>query len=76
MVIGTREVSRDDVSKYGIIKPAGEVTGNAIEIADVVEKPSPQTAPSTIAFAARYILPPTYLVHWSGQAPARVEKSS
>ena len=58
IIIGTREVPREDVSKYGIIKPAEHITGNTIEIADVVEKPSPQTAPSTIAFAARYILPP------------------
>jgi UTP--glucose-1-phosphate uridylyltransferase len=71
MVIGTREVSRDDVSKYGIIKPAGEVTGNAIEIADVVEKPSPQTAPSTIAFAARYILPPTIFSALERTSPSK-----
>ena len=71
MIIGTREVPREDVSKYGIIKPASEITGNVIEIADVVEKPSPQTAPSTIAFAARYILPPEIFSALERTSPGR-----
>ncbi len=71
MIIGTREVPREDVSKYGIIKPAVELTGNVIEIADVVEKPSPQTAPSTIAFAARYILPPEIFSALDRTSPGR-----
>jgi len=71
IIIGTREVPREDVSKYGIIKPAEHITGNTIEIADVVEKPSPQTAPSTIAFAARYILPPEIFSALERTSPGR-----
>lgn len=71
MIIGTRVVPREDVFKYGIIKPAGETTGNVIEIADVVEKPSSQTAPSNIAFAARYILPPDIFSALDRTSPGR-----
>jgi UTP--glucose-1-phosphate uridylyltransferase len=56
-VIGTRNVPIEDVHKYGIIKPAGEVNDGVAEIKDLVEKPSPQNAPSTLAIAARYIMP-------------------
>lgn len=57
IVIATREVPIEDVSKYGIvkIKPENQLE---CEIEDVVEKPSPKTTPSTLAFAARYVVPP------------------
>lgn len=56
-VIGTRQVPRDDVHRYGIVEPDGESTDGVVRIKDLVEKPSPQNAPSTLAIAARYILP-------------------
>lgn len=57
LVLGTREVLLENVSKYGIVKPKGSADCDVVEVDDVVEKPSPKTAPSTLAFAARYILP-------------------
>ena len=57
IILGTRQVALENVSKYGIVKPKGTVTDNVVEIEDVIEKPSPKTTPSTLAFAARYILP-------------------
>jgi UTP--glucose-1-phosphate uridylyltransferase len=56
-VIGTRHVPMEAVHRYGIIEPAGEIRDGVVEIRDLVEKPSPQTAPSTLAIAARYIMP-------------------
>ena len=57
VVIAFEEVPRAEVSYYGIAKPR---TDSAIfEIDDVVEKPSPADAPSTLAIAARYVLAPT-----------------
>jgi len=56
-VIGTRNVPLEAVHRYGIIEPAGEVNDGVVEIRDLVEKPSPQNAPSTLAVAARYIMP-------------------
>lgn len=56
-VIGTRHVSLQDVHKYGIIKPRKGSSGEVVEIEDLVEKPSASQAPSTLAIAARYIMP-------------------
>lgn len=59
IVLGTREVPLEEVSRYGIVKPKQSDDQLVIEIEDVVEKPPVNTTPSRLAFAARYILPPT-----------------
>jgi UTP--glucose-1-phosphate uridylyltransferase len=56
-VIALEEVPRDEVRNYGIVQPRNRV-GEIFELADVVEKPSPADAPSTLAIAARYVLSP------------------
>jgi UTP--glucose-1-phosphate uridylyltransferase len=56
-VIGTRHVPIETVHRYGIISPDGEEKDGVVGIKDLVEKPSPQNAPSTLAIAARYIMP-------------------
>lgn len=58
IVIGTRNVALSDVQKYGIVKPKDKINDGICEIEDVVEKPSRLNTPSTLAFAARYILQP------------------
>lgn len=60
-VLGTRQVALEEVHKYGIVKPKGNMKGAIVEIEDVVEKPSPRTTPSTLAFAARYVMPASIL---------------
>ncbi|MDQ0161891.1 UTP--glucose-1-phosphate uridylyltransferase GalU [Bacillus alveayuensis] len=58
-VIGVQEVNKEDVSKYGIVDqhlPALEQ--NVYQIANLVEKPSVEEAPSTSAIMGRYILMP------------------
>jgi UTP--glucose-1-phosphate uridylyltransferase len=55
-VIAFEEVPRAEVRRYGIAKPSGE--GDIFEIEDLVEKPSMDEAPSTLAIAARYVLSP------------------
>lgn len=55
-VIAFEEVPRDEVSRYGIAKPASQ--GSVFRVEDLIEKPSPAEAPSTLAIAARYILSP------------------
>ncbi len=59
LVLGTQEVPLEDVSKYGIIKPKQQGNQSIVEVDYVVEKPPVKTTPSQLAFAARYILPPT-----------------
>jgi len=55
--IAVEEVTEDEVSKYGIVTP-GATNGAFFRITDVVEKPSPQEAPSRLAIAARYVFSP------------------
>ena len=57
LVLGTREVPPDQVSRYGIVKPGQSIAPGLVTIDDVIEKPSASQAPSTLAFAARYVLP-------------------
>jgi UTP--glucose-1-phosphate uridylyltransferase len=55
-VIAFEEVAEDEVHQYGIAAPRGP--GDEFEIADLVEKPSRDEAPSNLAIAARYVLSP------------------
>ncbi len=58
-VIGTHQVPKEDVSKYGIIQAIPGEEGKAVqEIESLVEKPSVEEAPSTLAIMGRYILTP------------------
>jgi UTP--glucose-1-phosphate uridylyltransferase len=50
-VIAFEEVPRDEVSHYGVAAPVSP--GDVFELADVVEKPSAEEAPSNLAIAAR-----------------------
>ena len=55
-VIGFEEVPPEETHHYGIAKPAS--TGDTFQVADLVEKPSVEDAPSTLAIAGRYIFDP------------------
>jgi len=56
-ILGVQQVSDDDVSKYGIIKP-GPVSDRVYRVLDMVEKPKKEEAPSNIAVLGRYIITP------------------
>ena len=56
-VIAFEEVPRDEVVQYGIAKPRTP-SAPVFELADIVEKPSVDEAPSTLAVAARYVFAP------------------
>ena len=53
-VIAFEDVPRKEVIHYGIAKPKGEPT-DIFELADLVEKPDVEEAPSQLAVAARYV---------------------
>jgi UTP--glucose-1-phosphate uridylyltransferase len=55
-VIALQEVPLASVSRYGIVRAAGD--GPVFPIADLIEKPSPDEAPSRLAITARYVFPP------------------
>jgi UTP--glucose-1-phosphate uridylyltransferase len=58
IVIGLVEVEGDAISLYGCVKPAGELVDGVIAVADLIEKPKPDEAPSNLAVIGRYVLPP------------------
>jgi UTP--glucose-1-phosphate uridylyltransferase len=56
-VIATQDVPRSQTGSYGIVDTA-EFSGRQGRINAMVEKPSPDAAPSTLAVVGRYILSP------------------
>ena len=54
IVVCFEEVPRDEVVRYGIAAPRGSA-GEVFELADLIEKPSVDEAPSNLAVAARYV---------------------
>jgi len=61
-VIAVEDVPREKTSLYGIVdvEPAGSPASShrLMKIRDLVEKPNPADAPSTLAVTGRYLLPP------------------
>lgn len=60
-VVGVQQVSKKEVSKYGIVDPLGEIDKktNSMKLKGMVEKPDPQYSPSNYAILGRYILTPS-----------------
>jgi len=56
-IIAVEEVPMEKISSYGIIK-GKEIDGDIHLIENLVEKPSPEEAPSNLAILGRYILTP------------------
>lgn len=56
-VVAFEEVPADEVSNYGIARPKHD-GGDVFELADLIEKPRRDEAPSRLAIAARYVLSP------------------
>ena len=56
-IVAVQEVPQDEVNKYGVI--AGQpISDELIRVEKMVEKPSPEDAPSNLAIIGRYILTP------------------
>lgn len=56
-IIASAHVAREDVKKYGILDVA-DASAQTTAIKAMVEKPSPEDAPSTLSIIGRYILQP------------------
>jgi UTP--glucose-1-phosphate uridylyltransferase len=56
-VVGLIEVPRSEVSAYGVIDPVGAVDDRGVvAVSDLVEKPSVESAPSSLIVIGRYAL--------------------
>lgn len=54
-VLGVQDVPREDTNKYGIVEPQ-RLDDRTDRVMHIVEKPSPESAPSTRAVVGRYVL--------------------
>jgi UTP--glucose-1-phosphate uridylyltransferase len=65
-LISVLEVTREEVSSYGVIDP-GEARGKLTEVKGLVEKPPVERAPSNKIVSGRYILQPEVMRTLDGQ---------
>ena len=56
-IVAVMEVPKEKISKYGVVS-AKEIEEGVYMVSDMVEKPSPEEAPSNLAVIGRYILTP------------------
>ena len=56
-IVAVQEVLREEVDKYGIVAGTAERDG-LTRVSEMVEKPSPNEAPSNLAVIGRYVLTP------------------
>jgi UTP--glucose-1-phosphate uridylyltransferase len=61
-VIGVQNVPRSETKSYGIVD-ARPLTETVEQITRIVEKPTPEEAPSTLAVVGRYVLTPRIFHH-------------
>lgn len=61
-VVGVQPVDERDVSRYGIVDPFDQ-KGRLCRVANFVEKPERQAAPSNLAIMGRYVLTPGIFEH-------------
>lgn len=60
VVVGLLDVAPADISKYGcvVLADGADPQADVVPIVDLVEKPKPEDAPSTLGIIGRYVLPP------------------
>jgi len=56
-ILAVQDVPREHANRYGIVS-GSTVEPDVVDLTGIVEKPSPEQAPSTLAVAGRYILTP------------------
>ncbi|MBF0204229.1 MAG: UTP--glucose-1-phosphate uridylyltransferase GalU [Desulfamplus sp.] len=74
-IAAVMEVEMDQTDKYGILD-ADEIEDNVVRIRGMIEKPSPEDAPSNLAIIGRYILTPRifdYLGHNKAGAGGEIQ---
>ncbi|MFO1049157.1 MAG: UTP--glucose-1-phosphate uridylyltransferase GalU [Geminicoccaceae bacterium] len=67
-LLAVMEVPQEHTSRYGVIDP-GASEGRLTEVKGMVEKPSPEVAPSRLAVIGRYVLMPEVFAVLDSQKP-------
>ena len=67
-ILGVQDVPRADTKSYGIVATQA-LAERAEKIDAIVEKPSPENAPSTLAVVGRYVLTPRIFHHLENVQP-------
>jgi UTP--glucose-1-phosphate uridylyltransferase len=67
-IVGVQTVKQDETDQYGIVT-CGPQFGSAFQIRNIVEKPRPAEAPSTLGVVGRYILTPAIFDHLERLTP-------
>jgi len=68
--VAVMEVSKEDISKYGIVEHKS-FDKMPMTVTDVVEKPSPEKAPSSWALPGRYIFSPDIFKYLQNLSPGK-----
>jgi UTP--glucose-1-phosphate uridylyltransferase len=61
-IVAVQTVPQSQTDKYGIVK-TGSKNGDLLRVENIVEKPKPDKAPSTLAVVGRYLLTPRIFTH-------------
>lgn len=69
-ILGVQKVPEDQVDKYGIVN-GRFIEDRVYKVNDLVEKPSPEEAPSNIAILGRYIITPEIFKHIENTKPGK-----
>ena len=72
-VIALRQVSQDEIERYGVIKPK-KIAEHIYQVTDLVEKPKPGRAPSALAIMGRYVLTPEVFAELESTSPGADEE--
>ncbi len=70
-VLGCQHVPKEKVSSYGIVAGTQEDSPRMMRVTDMVEKPSPEEAPSQLAVLGRYIIKPEIFSILEKTAPGK-----
>ncbi len=68
-VLAVEPVPRERTSSYGVIAHDNKSRNGVYQVTDLVEKPSPEDAPSDLAIIGRYILTPEIFAHLEKTKP-------
>ena len=68
-VLALIEVPEDEIQHYGCAAVAPTDESDVVRVTQLVEKPSPGTAPSNLAVIGRYLLQPTIFTALAAQRP-------